>query len=488
MEIDPYSSKTTLRLLLLPLFLAWGTLMANTHLTTATDEHINRIVSVADADVKARLQLLDQSLIEHRLDPAVRSIIAYHLNHPRQMSVNIGRAMVYFPLFEAELAAAGLPATLKYLPIIESALVPRSTSRVGAQGLWQFMPSTAPEFGLRIDAWVDERLDAQRATQAAIRYLKDAYEYLGDWSLAIAAYNAGKGGVAKARKRSGGKGDFWGVQKHLPRETRHYVPAFIAAIYLTEFYAKHDITPQMPVLDEQLMTCIRVYKPLSFYRIAQVTGLSIDLIQQYNPSYKKGFLPAYASGHNLLLPERVVPALETYLDIYADYDDEPPLHWGHPLVMPVYTPDDAAHYSQFHSLAAAGDSLSGIAERLQLPASQLAIWNHLTPLDSLVAGQAIAYFRPVAYVSLPKREVVVSTPLSHRRLRTSLKPIAPADYTCLPEFAEVNHCVVLHQKTRPSLIAERFPHVDVEALLTHNQLERDKPLPAGWMVRIPNSF
>lgn len=450
-----------------------------------TDAQASRIISVADADVKARLELLDQSLIEHRLDPAVKNIIAYHLSHPRQMATNIGRAMVYFPIFEEELAAAGLPATLKYLPIIESALVPRATSRVGAQGLWQFMPGTAPEFGLRIDEWVDERLDAQRATQAAIRYLKDAHEYLGDWSLAIAAYNAGKGGVARARKRSGGKADFWGVQKHLPRETRHYVPAFIAAIYLTEFYAKHDIVPQMPVLDEQLMTRIRVYKPLSFYRIAQVTGLSIDLIQRYNPSYKKGFLPAYKSGHNLLLPERVVPALQTYLDVHADYDDERALPWGHILELPTYAPNDA-QYTQQQSPASIGDSLSCIAERLRLPASQLAIWNNLTPLDSIAEGQAITYYRVKDYVQLPKREVHVSDLLTHRRLRLQPKPIAPADYTCLPDFAEVKHCVVLHQKMRPSLIAEQYPHLDISTLLTHNQLVGNKPLPAGWVVQIPN--
>ncbi|MEL7220857.1 MAG: lytic transglycosylase domain-containing protein, partial [Bacteroidota bacterium] len=299
---------------------------ANTH-QLLLDQQVDRIIEFAEEEVKERLQQLDQSLLEHRFDESVKRLIAYHLRHPKQTSRNLGRAIAYFPIFEAELAAAGVPETIKYLSVIESALLPRALSRVGAEGLWQFMPETAPEYGLRIDDYVDERLDACLATQAAIRYLQSAYDYLGDWSLALAAYNSGKGRVRRAQRRSGGK-NFWAVRRHLPRETRNYVPSFIAAIYLTEFYAVHDIEPLFPSLDQQLLEKVKVEVPLSFYRIAQVTGLSVGFIQQLNPAYLQGYLPAYDGGHYLLLPQRVVPAIRTYIQQYGHLEDEPVLPWA----------------------------------------------------------------------------------------------------------------------------------------------------------------
>ena len=176
--------------------------LSATSVDAQIEAQVNKIIAFAEEEVKERLQLLDQSLLEHRLDATVRKLIATHLRYPAQTSRNLGRAIAYFPIFEAELAAAGMPETLKYLPVIESALLPNAMSRVGAEGLWQFMPETAPEYGLIIDEYLDERLDTYRATQGAIRYLQSAYEYLGDWSLAIAAYNAGKGSVRRAQRRS----------------------------------------------------------------------------------------------------------------------------------------------------------------------------------------------------------------------------------------------------------------------------------------------
>ena len=206
--------------------------------TSSFDRQVDHLMEVTEEVVKERLSLLDESMIDHRFDDAVRRLISYHLRYPKQTARNLGRAIAYFPIFEKELAAAGLPETIKYLSVIESALRPYAMSRVGAEGLWQFMPETAPEYGLLVDDLVDERLDTYAATQGAVRYLQSAYDYLGDWSLAIAAYNAGKGRVRRAQRRSGGK-NFWRVRRHLPRETRKYVPAFIAAVYLCEFFAVH---------------------------------------------------------------------------------------------------------------------------------------------------------------------------------------------------------------------------------------------------------
>lgn len=459
--------------------------LSATSVDAQIEAQVNKIIAFAEEEVKERLQLLDQSLLEHRLDATVRKLIATHLRYPAQTSRNLGRAIAYFPIFEAELAAAGMPEALKYLPVIESALLPNAMSRVGAEGLWQFMPETAPEYGLIIDEYLDERLDTYRATQGAIRYLQSAYEYLGDWSLAIAAYNAGKGSVRRAQRRSGGK-HFWAVRRYLPRETRNYVPAFIAAIYLTEFYAAHEITPAFPSLDEQLVGSLVIEAPLSFYRIAQVTGLSIELIQNLNPGYKKGFLPGYPGGHNLILPQRVIPAMNTYLAEYGQGDDEPVLPWAPIFQLDDYKPNDQADYRSFTTHVAAGDSLASVAERLHFSSSQLAIWNDISPLDSLVEGQEIHFFRPVRFHEIPTREV---KPNKWRAPLLSLDRLTSnqfAETTPLPADVKVKICLQLDRRTKPSTILERFPDVDGEQFFQQNALSKDRPLPAGRLIYLPS--
>ena len=449
------------------------------------EAQVDRIIAYAEEEVKERLLLLDQSLLEHRLDATVRKLIATHLRYPGQTSRNLGRAIAYFPIFEAELAAAGLPETLKYLPVIESALLPNAMSRVGAEGLWQFMPETAPEYGLTIDEYLDERLDTYRATQGAIRYLQSAYEYLGDWSLAIAAYNAGKGSVRRAQRRSGGK-HFWGVRRYLPRETRNYVPAFIAAIYLTEFYAAHEITPLFPSLDEQLVERIVIESPLSFYRIAQVTGLSVAFIQDLNPGYKKGYLPGYRGGHNLILPQRVMPAMKTYLKEYEQLTDEPVLPWAPIFQLEEYKPDDQEDYRSFTTLVAAGDSLASVAGRVRFSSSQLAIWNDISPLDSLVEGQEIRFLRPVRFHEIPCREVITNK--WRAPLLSLVRPTSSqfTETTPLPADVKVKICFQLDRRTKPSTILERFPEVDGEQFFEQNDLSKNRPLPAGRLIYLPS--
>lgn len=449
-------------------------------------EEVDRIIAFADEEVKERLELLDQSLLEPRLDASVRKLIARHLRYPGQMSRNLGRAIAYFPIFEAELAAAGLPETLKYLPVIESALLPQAMSRVGAEGLWQFMPETAPEYGLRIDEYVDERLDTYRATQGAIRYLQSAYDYLGDWSLAIAAYNSGKGRVRRAQRRSGGK-HFWAVKRYLPRETRNYVPAFIAAIYLTEFYAAHEITPRFPSLDKQLVERVVVETPLSFYRIAQVTGLSVDFIQDLNPGFLKGYLPAYAGGHNLILPQRVMPALKAYLEKYGTADDEPVLPWAPIFEINEYEADDTAYYRSFMAPVLLGDSLTSVAERIAVPSSQLAIWNNISPLDSLTEDQELQFYQPVHFQYLPERKVDLLTWWAPNIVTLLPGNTFLLDDSSLAQKAKVKLCVQLIRREKPSSILARYPSIEKEIFYQENDLSNDRPIPAGRLIYLTPS-
>ncbi len=482
METEPSSSSLLQSALCCLLFLCSSIFLpAYSSTNAALEQQVDRVIELTEDVVKERLELLDQSLLEHRFDDAVRRLISAHLRYPAQTARNLGRAIAYFPIFEAELAAAGLPESLKYLPVIESALRPYAMSRVGAEGLWQFMPETAPEYGLRVDEYVDERLDTYAATKGAIRYLQSAYEYLGDWSLAIAAYNAGKGRVRRAQRRSGGK-NFWRVRRYLPRETRKYVPAFIAAIYLTEFYAAHEISPNFPNLDEQLLERIVVEQPLSFYRIAQVTALPISLIEKLNPAYLKGYLPAYPGGHNLMLPQRVVPALRTYLEQYGDATDEPVLPWA-PIFNLEQREDHEQDYRQYLRVVQRGDSLETLAERTHFSSSQLAIWNQLTPLDSLVEGQVLRYYRPIRYHYLPQREVVE---VLEALPKGSEQVISIHNrYYELPQSLKFRLQVRLTERQHVQEILERYPQVDELSFLQLNQWNDKRPLPGGKTIILP---
>lgn len=482
MDNDPVSN---FRLLILSLILlCLNPLWASNNDADVIDRQVDAIIDFAADEVKERLQQLDQSLLEHRFDESVRKLIKYHVEHPRQTALNVGRAVAFFPIFEEELALAGLPESLKYLPVIESSLRPWVSSHVGAVGLWQFMPETAPEYGLVIDDYVDERMDVRKSTQAAIRYLISAHEYLEDWSLAIAAYNAGKGRVNRAKRRSGGK-NFWSVRRHLPRETRNYVPAFIAAIYLTEFYADHELDLDMPSLDQQLITSVQVYHPLSFYQLAQVTGLSIDVIQKLNPCYIKGFLPARKGGQSLLIPQRVEPALREYLNSWASADNEPFLPWTSALHLPNQ-PANENDYQEYVWPVALEDSLLSIAHYTGFTPSQLAIWNRLTPLDSLVVDQEITYYRPLVYKHLPSRDVENLKPLSTQHLYTNIDQSNKKPYTLPSSFTDIYY-ISLSTKEKLSDVVHQIAFISLEEILLLNNIPKDKFLPAGFILKVPRS-
>ena len=164
------------------------------------------------------------------------------------VSYMLGASNFYIPIFEEALEAYGLPLELKYLPIIESALNPKATSRVGAAGLWQFMVGTGKQYGLEVNSLIDERRDPIKSSYAAARYLRDLYKIFGDWSLVIAAYNCGPENIKKAMTRAEGANDYWKIYPYLPRETRGYVPAFIAANYVMNYYCEHNICPMRTTL------------------------------------------------------------------------------------------------------------------------------------------------------------------------------------------------------------------------------------------------
>ena len=218
------------------------------------------------------------------------------------ISYMLGASNFYMPIFEEALEAYQIPLELKYLPVIESALNPRAVSRVGATGLWQFMLATGKQYNLKINSLVDERRDPIKASYAAAHLLSDLYKVFGDWNLVIAAYNCGPGNVSKAIQRSGGSKDYWHIYPYLPRETRGYVPAFIAANYMMTYYSLHNICPMGSRLPAQTDT-IMITRRLHLEQVSNVLGIDIEMLRALNPMYRHDIIPGDTEPYALRLPQ-----------------------------------------------------------------------------------------------------------------------------------------------------------------------------------------
>lgn len=225
----------------------------------------------------------------------------------RSVSYMLGASNFYMPIFEQALEAYNLPLELKYLPIIESALNPKAVSRVGATGLWQFMLATGKRYGLEVNTLVDERRDPVKASYAAARYLSDLYRIFDDWNLVIAAYNCGPDKVNKAIHRAKGSADYWKIYPYLPRETRGYVPAFIAANYIMNYYCDHNICPMVTELPVKTDTVV-VNKDVHLEQVAQVLNINIEHLRNLNPQYRHDIVNGLNKPMALRLPSTLVGA------------------------------------------------------------------------------------------------------------------------------------------------------------------------------------
>ncbi len=325
-------------------------------------------------DIRRRLREME-CIIEKRDHPVVEAYLKGYLLRNKAKSERIlGRVAAYFPMFEEELATAGLPDDLKYLAIVESALVTRALSSAGAGGLWQFMPGTGTDFGLRIDRTVDQRGDPLLATRAAIAFLKDEYSRFGDWSLVMAAYNGGPGRVRRALK-STGTTDFWSIHAHLPRETRNYVPAFVAAMYLHKYAHLHGLTPTVPSLDEQLVESVPCPDGVNLREVAQVTELPLQVIRELNVHCLQDFLPAGKQA-NCRVPARTAARLQTYLLIkHSDPNDAYVAEVRERVLVEVQEGNYDHLYVRYEINTQGGKSLREIARDNDLSAHHLSLWN-----------------------------------------------------------------------------------------------------------------
>jgi membrane-bound lytic murein transglycosylase D len=330
------------------------------------------------------------SEMELSFNRVVRSYIEmYSVRRREQVAYMLTLGDYYFPLFEEMLDRHGLPLELKYLPVIESALNPVAVSRMGATGLWQFMLKTGQGYGLEVNSLVDERRDPYKSTEAAVRYLKDLYSIYGDWNLVIAAYNCGPGNVNKAIARSGGKQDYWEIYYHLPRETRGYVPAFIAANYIMNYYAEHNICPMKPN-DFQALDTVHVNQEIHFGQISEILDIPVNELQRLNPQFKRDIVPGNYKPYALVLPTKKMIA-------FIDKKDEilncrRSAYFAHRLNTDRYLKDGSTSVGSdgvVYYRVKKGDNLSKIAKRNGVTVAQLKSWNNLKSTFLSIGKQLI---------------------------------------------------------------------------------------------------
>lgn len=348
------------------------------------------IPELPDSVYIQRLQALP-FVIEMPYNPIVRAFILRYVERKKEQLARLQtKSEYFFPLFEDALCKHGLPYELCYLPVIESALNPTARSRVGAAGLWQFMPSTGRLYGLEINSLVDERMDPIKATHAACRFLKSLYATFGDWNLAIAAYNCGPGNVNKAIHRSGGKRDFWSIYPYLPSETRSYLPIFIAAAYSMNYADLHGICPDADLQMVQETDTIDTNKRLHLEQVSAVLNIDKDELRTLNPQYSLDILPG-SRTYSLCLPaDRVTDFIDLQDSIYAykadslifnrraqiDMAQQSSLNGG-------YSRNGVTYYK-----VKRGDTLGAIAKKFRCSVKQLKTWNNLKS-DAIREGQKL---------------------------------------------------------------------------------------------------
>jgi membrane-bound lytic murein transglycosylase D len=278
----------------------------------------NQIQSMPDSIFIERLGALN-SMVDLSYNESIKKMIEFYAQKIRnKVQIMLGLSNYYFPIFEQVLDKYQIPLELKYMAIIESALNPKAFSRAGASGLWQFMYGTGKLYGLEVTSYVDERRDPVKSTEAAARYLNDLYNIYKDWHLVIAAYNCGPGNINRAIARCGGKRDYWSIYYRLPRETRGYVPAFISAAYIMNYYKLHNLTPSVPSF--QIMSdTVMVTDYLNFNQLSSTLNINIEILRQLNPMFKKDIIPAKKDHtYPLVLPmELITKFIESEKEIYA---------------------------------------------------------------------------------------------------------------------------------------------------------------------------
>jgi membrane-bound lytic murein transglycosylase D len=333
-------------------------------------------VETPDSVFISRLKALP-NIIKPPYNHLVRNQIIYYIQRiPEKTEMILGLSEFYLPLIEGILDIYDMPLELRALAVIESALIPRAVSRAKAKGMWQFMYGTAKLYGLVMNSYVDERFDPIASTHAAARHLRDLYNIFGDWSLALAAYNCGAGNVSKAIRRSGGKRDFWDIYPYLPRETRNYVPAFVAANYVLSYYKEHYLTPKKIYMPSHVDTFM-VNKMLHFEQVSEIVGIPIDELRNYNPQYLHDIVPGTERPYVLRIPYK-------YTTLFADrekaiYTYKDSIYFNPNIIKQVasrsYPSQGVDGRGKIIHRVKEGETLGGLAAKYKVNITDIRYWN-----------------------------------------------------------------------------------------------------------------
>ena len=337
---------------------------------------------LSDSVYIKRLQRIP-AIIELPYNNVVKGFIeAYSTRLRQKVAFMLSANNFYMPIFEEALDIYGIPLELKYLPVIESGLNPMAVSRQGATGLWQFMLRTGQIYGLKVNSLVDERKDPVKSTFAAARYLKDLYDIYHDWTLVLAAYNCGPGNVNKAIRRAGGETDYWSLYNYLPRETRGYVPAFIAANYIMTYYCEHNIAPMEMRMPEGSDT-IHISRSLNLNQIAEVCKINIDELRALNPQFRKDIIPGNEKDYVLRLPNDMLGRFLEHED--SIYNHKTSIYNSRRSVAAIKElPASKAKYHRIRN----GETLGSISRRYGVSINQLKRLNGIKG-SNIQAGKSI---------------------------------------------------------------------------------------------------
>lgn len=494
----------------------WGKKQLNTDTSELNvyDFPEDKVPDYPDSVYQKRIKQLDaQTPINLTYNKAVRNYIDLYSKRKRNLTSRLlGLAYYYFPMFEEELDKRGLPLELKYLAVVESALHPQAGSHAGAKGLWQFMYRTGKVYDLKVNSFIDDRYDPHRATVAACEHLRDLYEIYGNWALAMAAYNSGAGNVNRAIRYAGGVKSYWAVWPFLPRETRGYVPAFIAVNYVMNYAPEHNLYPIDPGYRLHETDTVEVNDVLSFEQLSEKFGIEMETLEFLNPRYKKGIIPANdGNDYFLRLPyEYANKFLQNEQEVYA-YKTKRGIE-KEKLLKEI----EKAKSRRLH-VVRRGENLGLIARKYRISVSRLKAWNHLRSSRIYPGQKLVVYTRGYESSRASRRTINKSGDGVHRvRRGETLGEIARAYHVSVRQLRRwnnirgnlirVNEKLYVEnpgQKSSPSNkgnvvyykvkagdtlieIAKKFEGVTVEQLKRMNKIYDSKRLRAGQRIKIHN--
>ncbi len=437
-----------------------------------------------DSVYKARLDRLPV-VIDMSYNKIVRNYIHMYSHKKRNLVEGImGLTDYYFPIFEQILDANRMPIELKYLPVIESALNPNAVSRAGATGIWQFMYYTGKAYKLEINSFVDERRDPIKSTYAAVEFLSDLYNIYHDWILVIAAYNCGPGNVNKAIRRSGGKHDYWDIYYHLPRETRGYVPAFIAATYILNYSDEHNLLQKkcnLPILCDTIMTTKRIH----LKQISHVMDMPLSELRSLNPQYRRDIIPGKGKAYAIRLPFEETTDFIDLQDSIVAYKDSVYFNPAALSKTPKYTTFHPGPPSKNHVkityVVKSGDNLGFIAEWYSVTISNIKYWNNIRgsriwagkKLKIYVHKSKVNKYKSINSMTFAQKQATIGKTVKTKNIKP-VKPLNDGEY----ELYTVKNGDTLWD------IARLFPGVTDTEIMRWNGITNASKISVGQQLKI----